>query len=109
VPVALALQPPAGLAVNNAIVEFGYQEYGAPQFIDCTTRNDACIATASTVTPGNQPYYFASENPAGAACGSGCTITVPAISQRILYYRVEYRTASNAVLAAGPLTSVVVP
>ena len=109
VPVALTLNPPAGLGANNAIVQFGYQEYGAPLLIDCTTRNDACIATASTVTYGNQPYYFASENPAGAACAAGCTITVPAISQRILYYRVEYRAANNTVLAAGPLTSVVVP
>jgi hypothetical protein len=109
VPVPLTLKPPAGMAVNNAIVQFGYQEYGAPQSIDCTTRNDACIATASTVTQGNQPYYFASENPAGAACSSGCTITVPAISQRILYYRVQYRAANNAVLAVGPVTSVVVP
>ena len=109
VPMSLTLKPPAGLSVNNAIVEFGYQEYGAPQRIDCTTRNDACIATAGTVTQGNQPFYFASENPAGASCASGCTITIPAISQRILYYRVEYRAANNAVLTAGPLTSVVVP
>jgi hypothetical protein len=109
VPVALTLTPPAGLGANNAIVEFGYQEYGAPQLVDCTTRNDACIATASTVTPGNQPFYFASENPAGASCTSGCTITIPAISQRILYYQIRYRTATNAVLATSPLMSVVVP
>jgi hypothetical protein len=109
VPVTVTLTPPAGIGANNAIVEFGYQEYGAPQLINCTTRNDACIATASTVTQGNQPFYFASENPAGAACAAGCTITIPAISQRILYYRVEYRAANNSVLAAGPLTSVVVP
>jgi hypothetical protein len=109
IPVTLTVKPPAGLAVNNAIVQFGYQEYGAPQFIDCTTRGDACIATASTVTPGNEPFYFASENPAGAPCASGCTITVPAISQRILYYRVQYRAANNAVIASGPLVSVVVP
>ena len=109
VPVTLALKPPAGLAVNNAIVRFGYQEYGAPQQINCTTRNDACIAASSAVVSGNQPFYFASENPAGASCASGCTITIPAISQRVLYYRVEYRAANNSVLAAGPLTAVAVP
>jgi len=103
--------PPAGLDVNNAIVEFGYQEYGAPQLINCTTRNDACIATetVNTVTPGNQPFYFASENPAGAPCATGCTIFIPAISQRILYYQVKYRSANNTVLAAGPPAAVVVP
>lgn len=109
VPVTLTLKPPAGLAVNNAIVRFGYQEYGAPQRINCTTRNDACLATASTVTAGYQPFYFASENPAGAPCASGCTITVPAISQKILHYRIEYRAANNATVASGPITLVVVP
>jgi hypothetical protein len=109
VPVSLAVKPPAGLGVNNAIVQFGYQEYGAPQAINCTSRNDACLATAGAVASGNQPYYFASENPAGALCAAGCTIAIPAISQRILYYRVMYRAANNSVLAAGPLSSVVVP
>jgi len=109
VPVALTLNPPAGLGVNNAVAEFGYQEYGAPGLINCTTRNDACIATASTVTPGNPPFYFASENPAGASCASGCTIAIPAISQRILYYQVKYRSANNTVLSADPPAAVVVP
>jgi hypothetical protein len=101
----------AGRDVNNAIVEFGYQEYGAPQLINCTTRNDACIATstASTVTPGNQPFYFASENPAGAPCATGCTITIPAISQRILYYRILYRDANNTVLYSVPPIADLVP
>ena len=95
--------------MNNAVIEFGYQEYGAPGAINCTTRNDACIATASTVPTGNQPFYFASENPAGASCASGCTIAIPAISQRVLYYQVKYRAANNTVLAADPLAAVVVP
>lgn len=109
VPMSVSLNPPAGLGVNNAIIEFGYQEYGAPQLINCTTRNDACIAAAGTVTPGNQPFYFASENPAGASCASGCTIAIPAISQRMLYYQVKYRAADNTVLSADPLAAVVVP
>jgi hypothetical protein len=90
-------------------VEFGYQEYGAPQLLNCTTRNDACIATASTVTSGNQPFYFASENPAGAPCASGCTIAIPAISQRVLYYQVVFRAANNTVLSSGTPTAVTVP
>ena len=109
VPVTLSLHPPAGLAVSNAIVEFGYQEYGAPGSFNCTTRNDACISTASTITPGNAPFYFASENPGGAPCASGCAITIPAISQRALFYRVEYRNASNGLIASGPLSATIVP
>src|ERR1022692_11319 len=109
VPWPVRVSPPVGLDVNNAVIEFGYQEYGAPQLINCTTRNDACIATASTVTPGNQPFYFASENPAGASCASGCTIAIPAISQRVLYYQVTYRAANNTVLSSDPPIAVVVP
>src|ERR1035441_9485849 len=107
----ISVSPPAGLDVNNAVIEFGYQEYGAPQAINCTTRNDACIttSTASTVPPGNQPFYFASENPAGASCASGCTITIPAISQRILYYQIQYRSADNTVLYTGPPIADLVP
>jgi hypothetical protein len=109
VAMAVNLNPPAGLGVNNAIVKFGYQEYGAPQFVNCTTRNDACMAAASAAQSGNQPFYFASENPAGAPCASGCTIAIPAISQRILYYQAQYRAANNTVLAADPVTAVAVP
>jgi hypothetical protein len=109
VPMTLSLTAPAGLEVNNAIVEFGYQEYGAPQLLNCTTRNDACVAAASTVPSGNLPFYFVSENPAGAPCASACAIAIPAISQRILYYQVKYRAANNTVLVTDPVTSVVVP
>jgi hypothetical protein len=106
VPVTIALKPPAG--VNNAIIKFGYQEYGS-SLLNCTTRNDACIATASTVPTGNQPFYFASESPSGASCAIGCTITIPAISQRILYYQILYRDAGNAVLYSVPQIAAVVP
>jgi hypothetical protein len=111
VPEPVTVTPPAGMAVNNAIVEFGYQEYGAPQALDCTTRREACVATSSaaTVPAGNQPFYFASENPAGVPCGSGCTITIPAISERILYYQVKYRDANNVVLSTDTPKAVVVP
>ena len=109
VPVRLNLTPATGLAVNNAIVYFGYREYGGPQLLNCTTRNDVCIATAATVPTGTQPFYFQSENPAGASCASGCTITVPAVSQRILYYQIQYRAANNSVLYTGPVTAVVIP
>ena len=109
VPWPVTIKPPPGLDVNNAIVEFGYQEYGAPQFIDCTTRNDTCLATTATIPSGNAPFYFASENPAGEPCASGCTITIPAISQRILYYQIKYRNASNTVLSTDPPAAVVVP
>jgi hypothetical protein len=109
VPIAIAVKPPAGLAVDNAIIEFGYQEYGAPQHLNCTTRNDVCTATAAAVPSGNAPFLLASENPHGLSCASGCSITIPAISQRILFYHVKYRSANNTVMETSPITSLTIP
>ena len=103
VAVPIAIKPPAGAAVNNVVVQFGYQEYNN----NCTTRNDACLANAATI--GSVPFQFASDNPAGLPCAVGCTITVPAISQRILYYTVQYRDAAKNVLSATPTQVLVTP
>ena len=108
VPVTVSLRPAAGLQVNNAIVEFGYQEYGNT-LLNCTTRNDICVSASNVRISGTQPFSFISENPAGLACATGCTLVIPALSQRVLYYRVVYRSLTNSVLYTGPLTSVVVP
>jgi len=105
VAVPVTLHPPAGLAVNNAIAQFGYQEYGG----NCTTRADACIAKAAAIPSGNAPFLFTSENPSGVACSTGCTVTIPAISQRVLYYKVEYRNASNNILSVTPTQVLVTP
>lgn len=103
VPMALKLQPPAGIAVDNAVVEFGYTEYLG----NCTSRKDPCVASGAEI--GSPPFQFASENPAGMPCAPGCTIVIPAIPQRILYYQVQYRDKSNRTLAAGPAQAVAVP
>jgi len=108
-PISVSLKPPADLGVNNAIVEFGYAEFGAPAALNCTTRNDPCVANQGTIPGGNAPYKFASESPTGMSCSSGCTITIPAIPQRVLYCRAIYRTSSNAVIDSTPYQVIVVP
>ncbi len=105
VAVPVDLTPPAGMSVNNAIVEFGYQEFNG----NCTTRSETCIANSATAPSGRTPFAFAGESPAGLACAAGCTITIPAISQRMLYYRVKYRDSSNNVLAMTPSQVLAVP
>ena len=101
-PVSIAIKPPAGLSVNNAIVQFGYQEYAQGGVPYCTTRLDACFANSAAVSSGTAPFLYGSESPAGLPCASSCTVAVPAISQRILYYQIQYRSASGAVLAVSP-------
>ncbi len=99
----LKLTPPSGLGVTNALVQFGYQEYNG----NCTTRNEACFA--GSPTGNNVPFQFAGENPAGAPCASECTIDIPAVSQRIVYYKVIYRDASNTVRAVTPGQAIAAP
>jgi hypothetical protein len=106
-PIPVKLTPPAGLGVDNAIVEFGYGENGSPENFYCTSRQETCVANTATV--GTIPFAFPSDGPAGMACGSGCTIAVPAISERMLYYRVKYRDAANRTVATGKMEVMVVP
>ncbi|MGA2132407.1 MAG: hypothetical protein ABSH50_08950 [Bryobacteraceae bacterium] len=103
VPMVLNLQPPAGVKADNAVVQFGYAEYGG----NCTSRHDPCMASAAMI--GSPPFLFASENPKGMPCSATCTIAIPAISQRVLYYHVSYRDKSNAVLSSTPQQAATVP
>ena len=45
----------------------------------------------------------------GVPCSTGCTVPIPALSQRVLYYRVSYRDAANRIVAKTPTQAVVVP
>ena len=103
VPMVLNLQPPAGAGVDNAVGEFGYTEYSGNR----TSRHDPCLANSAMI--GAPPFQFASENPPGMPCSSACTIAIPAISQRVLYYQVKYRDKSNRALAASPYQAAAVP
>lgn len=100
---------PTGLTINNAVVEFGYGEYAQSGIYYCTTRADICQANAISIPAGNAPFVFASETAAGLPCSSGCVITVPAISGRVLYYRSRYRDSSNNTLYLGPWQAQATP
>jgi hypothetical protein len=87
IPAAVKIAAPLSPGVDNAIVQFGY----SPSYF-CTSRQDICLQGS-----GSQ-FAYKSENPNGVPCSSGCTIPIPAISQRILYYQVILRDVHNAVL-----------
>jgi hypothetical protein len=67
---------------------FGYAENGemVATTFNCTTRQDACDVAAPTIQ--DEPFSYASEGLAPTPCDSGCTIQVPAISGRLLYYQI---------------------
>lgn len=114
VPVTVNLKPPAKLEATNAIVEFGYVENGDADDFYCTTRQDVCVAASATI--GTNPFWFASEGTGGTesgltglSCASGCAVSIPGLPQRVLYYRVKYRNATNQVLAQTGILVAVTP
>jgi len=113
-PMNLQLKPPDGLGVDNAVVQFGYAENGGASQSYCTSRREACLVVSSTV--GSVPFKFASESPdgtagglAGVPCSSGCSVAIPALSQRVVYYQVQYRDSGNRVIAQTRLQALATP
>ncbi len=99
---------PAG--TSTASVEFGYAELNASglSFPPCTTRQESCIATQPKVA-NFTPFFWASETFTELSCASGCTVAIPGISGRVVYYRVRYRDAGGQLLATEETRVAVVP
>jgi hypothetical protein len=71
---------PAGLAY--AEIEFGYMENGAANAYHCTSRQDVCTTNGS-------PFVYPSiDTRTLESCSSGCTIGIPAIAGRAVYYSI---------------------
>jgi hypothetical protein len=94
---------------SNVVVEFGYAENGSADSFFCTSRQEACVAASSSVNQALPFYYGQSETYRGVRCGAQCTVEVPALSQRILYYRWKHLDASGAVVAVSDTRATVTP
>lgn len=95
--VTVPIQISAAPGISSARVRFGYAENGATNSYYCTPRADTCIANNST-----SPYAFNSETPSWASCTSGCTINVPAIPGRVLYFTIDLQNAASATISGFP-------
>ena len=95
----------------DVLVEFGYD-----QTLRCSpNRNDTCLAHKAHIDE-NDPYSYAVEGAGGresgltgVLCSEGCTVAIPAIAERVVYYRIKYRDAAGNVLSTGPLQVRVAP
>jgi hypothetical protein len=83
-----------------ARVRFGYAENGAPGGFFCTARQEACVT-------GGSPYSFQSENPVWQACPSGCTIQIPAIPGRVLYFAIDRKDGNGNVIPGETQVQIV--
>ena len=99
-----------GLYVSGAdgatqvVVEFGYAENGPPENFYCTSRQETCVRGSQ----GGTDYGFASETVIPVACQGGCTVEVPAIPQRVLYYRARYLDDSGNTVMTGAMGAMMV-
>jgi len=87
--------------LRTARVRFGYAENGPPASFFCAPRQEAC-------STGGTPYSFLSENPQWQACPGGCTIQIPAIPGRVLFYTIDGKDGNGNTIP-GALQVQVVP
>lgn len=91
---------PAG--ASTVTVEFGY----SPSFF-CHSRQEACVAVGSTIGP--TPYYYAADTYTRLSCSSGCTPVIPALSQRMMWYRLKYWSAASVLIKTGETQVLATP
>jgi hypothetical protein len=117
IPIVVQVSPTRNLNVDNVIVEFGYAENGDPGSYYCTSRQEACVVTVSPATcceavvstiNTSVPFYFdATEKYAGVPCGENCVITIPALSERVVYFRIIFRDVFGNTLGASSSQAIV--
>ncbi len=109
VPITLRIPARPG---SSAFVRFGYAENGDPGTFFCTSRQENCV----TAKPGDQavdvvnPFYFEqaeAQSYQAVDCSNGCSITIPGIPQRVVYYQVVFNQAGD--VTQTPVLTTVVP
>ncbi len=103
IPVAVDADPNA----PNARIRFGYRENGPPDNFYCTTRQEPCSTDIPAQAP-TDPYSFISETPKLQNCSNGCTINIPGISERVVYYVIDWLSGAGTVVRSSPLHAQVV-
>ena len=107
VPVRLGLQ---GVPyASNIRARFGFAENGG-DLLQCTAYGQDCSTEIPSGSP-NDPFSFTNETVTRQACadGANCSITIPSLPNRILYYVVDRLDGSGNVIQTSPLQAVAVP
>jgi hypothetical protein len=97
----ISIVTPQGQGIAAAAVEFGYLEQGAPSQHYCTSRREACVAVASTVTDASPFWYVSTDAYTRASCATSCTITLPVLPAHVAYYQVKFYDAQGALVGLG--------
>ncbi len=82
----------------EARIRFGYNEK-----LFCSSRQEACTTAAAP----QEPYTWASEAQKWTPCAEGCTIEVPAVAQRVVFYVIDHKDGSGKIVTgAKQITTV---
>jgi hypothetical protein len=94
---------PIAAGHGTAAVEFGYIENSGTvaTYFNCTTRQDVCEVASPTIE--SPPFYYASEGVRPMGCDSGCSIQIPAISGRVVFYQIVHGDGYPEPLQAFPV------
>lgn len=109
-----AIKLGSGVASGNVVAKFGYGENGAGDSYYGTSRAEATVAPDAAINATTPfQYYDGGANDEidgtdGQACASGCTITVPAIPGRVLYYELFSNSAGTLTAIDGTKRAVAV-
>ncbi len=81
-----------GRSGDSVRIRFGYDTN-----LYCTTRQEGC----STGARNGDAFAWLSEPVTWQSCATGCTVTVPAISGRVLYYVIDRKDAAGTTVSSG--------
>lgn len=101
-----SVQIGAGQNLTSARVRFGYTENGNVTDFFCTARQESCVTAGTASTP-TSPYWFIGENQGWQQCTNGCTVSVPAIPGRVLFYAVDRQDGAGNTIPGTTQVAVV--
>ncbi len=99
-----------GVAFASQIrARFGYLENGG-DLLRCTAYAQDCSTEIPSGTP-SDPYSFTNESVTRQTCANGaaCTITIPSLPNRVLYYVIDRLDASGNIVTSSSVQAVAVP
>jgi hypothetical protein len=107
-PIPISIIPPENLRPASAAVEFGYAEFGPANSHYCTSRKEACLAVAATIT-NTEPFSYAGETYTPMPCTRTCTIPLPLVPNHVAYYTVKFYDSNGTFIGNGQSGAVTEP
>jgi hypothetical protein len=109
--VQVPVRVPAG---NSVAIRFGYDTSFRCHGVSdsqgnwISGYNDSCLTVAAPSQA--MPFMFSTEGAVSpVTCTGGCTVNIPSISGRYLYYRVERYSSGGGLTYVGPVQWLPVP